>query len=214
MFRWAFLFLILGILIWMFADSKATRWIGLGVLSAIALISGVFFYVLDQPERREATAPGVDRTIAEVEEVSRRLETARFALKPADIALLKSSLSPGQTVAWNASGDEQEAVDFSSWTLNGEIKNLSSEHTAQDVSLRARLFDCPAFFTTPIDQVQISRLTSECSMVGQRTVGLYDIKLAPGLTHTFTETIEFIDQIDPRNWRFWVDVTGVTASVQ
>ncbi|MEM8687056.1 MAG: hypothetical protein AAGF81_06990 [Pseudomonadota bacterium] len=198
----------------MFADSRATRWIGLGVLSAIALVSGVFFYVLDQPERREAAAPGPDQTIAEVEEVTRKLETARFALKPQDIALLKSTLRPGEKVAWSSTGDEQQAVDFSSWTLTGEIKNLSPEHAAQDVSLRARLFDCPAFFTTPIDEVQISRLTSECNMVGQRTVGLYGVKLGPGLSHAFTETIEFIDQIEPRNWRFWVDVTGVTASVQ
>ncbi len=214
MFRWAFLFLILGILIWMFADSRATRWIGLGVLSAIALISGVFFYILDQPERREAAAPGLDQAIAEVEEVSRKLETARFALKPSDIALVKSTLRPGQKVAWNANGDEQQAVDFSSWTLTGEARNLSSDNTAEDLSMRVRLFDCPVYFTTPIDQVQISRLTSECSMVGQRTVGLYGVKLAPGLTHAFTETIEFVDQIEPRNWRFWVDVTGVTASVQ
>ena len=214
MFRWAFLFLILGILIWMFADSRATRWIGLGVLSAIALISGVFFYVLDQPDRREAASPAPDKTVAEVEEVTRKLETARFALKPEDIALLKRSLTPGQKVAWNASGDEQKTADFSSWTLTGEVKNLSSEHAAEDLSMRVRLFDCPVFFNTPIDEVQISRLTSECSLVGQRTLGLYAVKVAPGATHAFSEAIEFIDQIEPRNWRFWVDVTGVTASVQ
>lgn len=211
MFRWAFLFLIAGILVWMFSDSKATRLIGLGVLAFIALTSAIFFYVLDQPERRQAAQPAPDAAIAEVEEVSRKLETTRFALKPADIALTKRGLSPGEKVAWNANGDQEQVPDFTSWNLTGEAKNLSDTHTAQDLSLLVRLFDCPVFFTTPAEKVQISRLTSECSLIGQRTLGLYSVKIAPGASHAFTEAIKFIDQIEPRNWRYWVEVRDVTA---
>ena len=81
----------------------------------------------------------------------------------------------------------------------------------QDLSLLVRLFDCPVFFTTPAEKVQISRLTSECSLIGQRNLGLYAINVAPGATHAFKEAIKFIDQIEPRNWRYWVEVRGVTA---
>lgn len=214
MFRWAFLFLIAGILVWMFADSKATRAIGLGVLAAIAGILTVFFYVLDQPERRQAEVLEPDKAIAEVEDISRKLETARFALKPSDIDLSKAKLAPGKKVARNASGQQQQASDLFHWTVSGDAKNLSSEHAVQDLSLLVRLYDCPVFFTTPSEQTQIAQLSRECSLSGQRTLGLYGVKIAPGATHSFSEPVEFNDQIEPRNWRFWVEVSGVSAVVQ
>lgn len=214
MFRWAFLFLIAGILVWMFADSKATRAIGLGVLAAIAGILTVFFYVLDQPDRRQADVPEPDKAIAEVEDRARKLETARFALKPADIELSNAKLAPGKKVARNASGQQQQASDLFHWTVSGSAKNLSSEQTVQDLSLRVRLFDCPVFFTTPAEQTQIAQLSRDCSMTGQRTLGLYGLKVAPGATHTFSEAVEFNDQIEPRNWRFWIEVSDVSALVQ
>ncbi len=211
MFRWAFLFLIAGILVWMFADSKSTRAIGLGVLAAIAGVLTFFFYFLDQPERREAAVLEPDKAIAEVEDRSRKLEKARFALKPRDIALLKPKLAPDKKVAVNASGEQQEASDLFHWTVSGAAKNLSSQHTVQDLSLRVRLFDCPVFFTTPAEKAQLDELSRDCSMSGQRTLGLYAVKIAPGATHTFSEAVEFNDQIEPRNWRFWVEVSDVSA---
>ena len=211
MFRWAFLFLIAGILVWMFADSKATRAIGFGVLAAIAAISGVFFYVLDQPERRQAAEIAPDKAIEEVKELNRKLETTRFALKPADIALMMSKLAPGEKVAWNAAGQQQQSSDLFHWTVSGKVKNLSSQYSVQDVSLRVRLYDCPVFFTTPAEEAQIAQLSRECSLSGQRTLGLYNVKIAPGATHDFSEPVEFNDQIEPRNWRYWVEVSNVSA---
>ncbi len=211
MFRWDFLFLIAGILVWMFADSKSTRLIGFGVLAAIAAISGVFFYVLDQPERRQAAELAPDKAIAEVEEVTRRLETARFALKPADIALLNRKLAPGQKVGTNASGQQQRTSDLFHWTVSGEAKNLSSQYAVQDLSLRVRLYDCPVFFSVPAEETQLSQLDRDCSLTGQRTLGLYGIKIAPGASHKFSEPVEFNDQIEPRNWRYWVEVSNVSA---
>ncbi|MCP5084990.1 MAG: hypothetical protein GY948_25170 [Alphaproteobacteria bacterium] len=195
----------------MFADSKATRAIGFGVLAAIAAISGVFFYILDQPERRQASELAPDKAIAEVEEVTRKLETARFALKPTDIALMNRKLAPGQKVAWNAGGQQQQSSDLFHWTVSGEAKNLSPQYSVQNLSLRVRLYDCPVFFTTPAEEAQLAQLSRDCSLSGQRTLGLYDVKIAPGATYKFSEPVEFNDQIEPRNWRYWVEVSNVSA---
>ncbi len=211
MFRWAFLFLIAGILVWMFADSKATRAVGFGVLGAIAAISAAFFYILDQPERREAAEIGPDKAIAEVEEVTRKLETARFALKPENVALLARNLAPDEKVVWSASGQKQQSSDLFHWTVSGKAKNLSEKFAVKDLFLRVRLYDCPVFFTTPAAEAKLSELSRECSLTGQRTLGLYDVKIAPGATHDFSEAVEFNDQVEPRNWRFWVDVSNVSA---
>lgn len=211
MFRWAFLFLVAGILVWMFSDSKSTRVIGLSVLGAIAAILAIFFYFLDNPDRREAVQPVPDPSVAEVKELTRKQETSQLALKPSDVALLRRSLTPGKKTTVDGQGKQYQTPDLFSWTVSGDIKNLSEKNSVKDVYLRVSLFDCPVYFDTTQQEITFQSLKSACSVIGERSVGLYDLKIVPGSSKKFSETVQFNDQIEPRNWRSWINVDRVSA---
>ncbi len=211
MLRWAFLFVMAGILIWMFSDSKQTRFVGLGLLSAVAAVAMFFFYYLDTPERREAEVLPPDQAIAEVQETSRKLETNQFALKPADIRLINAKIAPGSKKSWNNNGEQVDAPDLFSWSLSGKAQNQSEKYTVQDLILKVRLFNCPSFFDTPQAKVTQKQLTTQCSRIGQRSLGLYGLKIAPESEAELAETVRFNDQIEPRNWRYLVQVERVST---
>ena len=209
--RWAFLFLVAGFLVWMFADSRATRAVGFGVLGAIAAIALIFFYFLDDPERREAAQPGQDQAIQRVQDVTRKLETQRFSLKPDDVALVGTELKAVSRVTYNNAGERVETPDLFSWVVSGEARNLSSEHGIKDIYLRIRLFDCPQFYTTTQAQSDLKDLSRTCSRIGERNLGLYSVGIEPGGAKTFEDTLSFNDQTEPRNWRYWITVDRVNA---
>ncbi len=211
MIRWAFLFLVAGILVWMFADSKATRMVGFGVLGFIAAVSLVFFFILDAPGRREAVEPPRDKAIKQVQDVRRKLETQRFSLRSDDIALVGAELKPRNRVSYNNAGEKVETPDLFSWSVSGEARNLSEKHTAQDVFLRIRLFDCPSFFTTGQANAALDELNRTCSRIGERNLGLYGLGISPGGAKAFTDSVNFNDQTEPRNWRYWITVDRVNA---
>ena len=209
--RWAFLFLVAGFLVWMFADSRATRTIGFGTLGAIAAITLIFFYFLDSPERREANQPGQDQAIQRVEDVTRKLETQRFSLKPGDVALVGTELKNANKVTYNNAGERVETPDLFSWVVSGEARNLSEEHGIQDIYLRIRLFDCPQFYTTVQAESKPDELSRTCSRIGERSLGLYAVGIAPGDSKSFEDTLSFNDQTEPRNWRYSIAVDRVNA---
>ena len=209
--RWAFLFLVAGFLVWMFADSRATRAVGFGVLGFIAAISALFFYVLDAPERREAAKPGEDKAIQQVEDVSRKLSTERFSLKPDDVALVGAKLKPASRVSYNNAGERVETPDLFSWTVSGETRNLSDKHGIQDIYLRVRLFDCPVFYTTEQASAKLDDLSRTCSRIGERNLGLYGLGIEAGGSKAFEDSVRFSSQVEPRNWRYWISVDRVNA---
>ncbi|MEM7425089.1 MAG: hypothetical protein AAF441_03270 [Pseudomonadota bacterium] len=211
MIRWVFLFAVAAFLVWMFADSRATRTVGFGVLGFIALVSLVFFYVLDDPDRREAAAPPKDAAIERVEEVTRKLRAERFSLKPDDVALVGTVLKPDIRISYTNEGEKVETPDLFSWVVDGEARNVSEKHTVQDVYLRVRLFDCPSFFTTEQASTALDELNRTCSRIGERNLGLYGLGIEPGGTKAFKDKVNFSDQVEPRNWRYWISVDRVNA---
>jgi hypothetical protein len=83
----------------------------------------------------------------------------------------------------------------------------------KDVTLNVRLFSCPSYYTTPFEQVKIEDLSLICSRIGERSVGLYDLGLAPQARKPFSQPLTFPNQGNAINWRFWVDVRRVVAQI-
>jgi hypothetical protein len=213
---WIFLFVLALVVAWLFTDSKATRGLALGVLAVIAGLVLVFFFVIDSPERREAQKPDVDTQTLERETGERRRATiqSRIALQPGDIAIIKRRLANGIKVFWNNEGNQVELPDLYSWTFSGAIKNLSAKNIAKDVTFAIQLFSCPDYFTTPVETVLLDALTRNCNPAGMQNITLYDVMVEPGGTKTFSEDFKITNQHDPRNWRYWAEVSQVATYVE
>ena len=77
-----------------------------------------------------------------------------------------------------------------------------------------RLYSCPPYFDTPVEEVKLDELSSVCSRIGSSSVGLYGLAVRPGMTVPFATTVIFRNQGRADNWRFWVDVTRVVAQIE
>ena len=52
-----------------------------------------------------------------------------------------------------------------------------------------------------------------CSKIGERSLGLYDLELAPNAAKPFAQNFRFLNQGNALNWRYWVEVTRVVAQI-
>ena len=132
-------------------------------------------------------------------------------LRPQDIAVIRRKLETGTEFYWDNEGNRVERPDLFSWTFSGEIKNVSEEHTAKNVTFEIRIFSCPVFFSTPVESAQIDELRSNCNPAGERNLTLYNVNLPPGQTKQFKEDFKINNQREPRNWRYWAAITGVAT---
>ncbi len=214
MIGWIFLFVLTLVIAWLFTDSKATRGLAIGVLVVVAALVFGFFFVIDRPARREAQ-PQPDTTREREAVQSRRAAVeSRFALQPSDIGMVKRKLLPGIETFWDNEGNQVERADLFSWTFSGEIRNQSEKHTAQNVTFSIQLFSCPSYFTTPVETVLLDELTRNCNPAGTQNVTLYGIDLGPGKSKAFSEDFKITNQQDPRNWRYWADVSQVGTQAE
>lgn len=210
---WAFLFAVAALVAWLFTES-ATRIIAIGLIAFIAAVSLLYFLVLDQPERREAQTPARETQERVAEELLQRQAQSQNLIKPADIALLKRTLKSGTDYYWGADGQRMERPDLFDWTFSGEIKNGSPAHTVKDLDIRIRLYSCPTYFSTPVEQAVITELSRNCNQVGERIMTLYGLNLAPNEARGFDEKVNLNNRIEPRNWRYWADVTRVVSQAE
>ena len=111
----------------------------------------------------------------------------------------------------DATGARQTRPDYSVWRFSGEVGNGGEGAALRSVTFRLRLFSCPAYFTTPPEAVTAALLNASCTPLGERSVSVYDLDLAPGASRPFAETVRFAAGVAPSNWRYWADIINVTA---
>ena len=205
--RWLIIYLLTVAVIWLFVKNTTWRRGLLAVVSAVFAVLMIVLTLTEQEASQDAPLP-TDRQLSEV----RQFEAMRYgAMKPSDIAIGSSSLANTETIGTDPSGREMRRPNPFQWQLSTRITNRSETYTARDVGLRVQLYSCPPFFATPQLEVTLEALRAACSRVGQRTVGLEKIALAPGETHSDERIIDFPNQIEATNPRYWIEVQTVSA---
>jgi hypothetical protein len=203
------LLLLAAALIWAFAESRTAGTAVAAIIGGIA--AGVLGYYIwqDVIASRTTTKPTAVRETPPPDQFKRSLT----ALQPSDIVLLNLRLENNVETFSGIDGVQRQRPARGSWVLGGEVKNLAPEQTVKDANLQVRLFSCPSYFSTSLEEVRIEELSSICSRIGESSVGLYDLDVPPGATKPFSRTVIFRNQGKADNWRFWVDVTRVVAHI-
>ena len=204
------LLLLAAVVIWAFAESRTAGAAVAAVVGVIAALGLGYYVWRDVSGSRTATTPPAARERAPAPEQFKRSLTA---LQPSDIVLPNLKLENNVETFSGIDGVQRQRPARGSWVLSGEVKNLASEQSVRDVSLKVRLFSCPSYFTASLDEVKVEELVSVCTRIGETSVGLYDLAVPPGATAPFTRTVTFRNQGRADNWRFWVDVTRVVAQI-
>jgi hypothetical protein len=200
-----FVLLVAAVLIGLFAESNTTRVIGISIVAAIAVLVGGYLYWRD-------AATSVSRQARQTVPAQTRVQGQTLTeLSPSDIALAGIDLASGVETYWGIDGKQYQRPNLETWTLSGEVRNVSRDHRVKEVALRVQLYSCPSYFTTPVSAVKFEDLSLICSRIGERSVGLYDLDLQPQAEKKFSEPVTFPNQGEAINWRFWVAVARVVA---
>ena len=211
MIGWAFVIVVLFVLAWLFTESKATRGLAFGVLSLITVATGAYFYFFREPVGRQSEKLREPSQEREAAENARVAANTRFAIRNDEIAVLRRNLRNGVQVTWDGNGNRVEEPDLTSWIFSGEIENTSKDHTARDVSFQISIYSCPVYFDTPRESASREQLQSACNLSGSRTVEFYDLGLAPGMRKEIEQKFSVNNLREPKNWRYWAQVSRVVA---
>jgi|RhiMetdeSRZDD1v2_1073273.scaffolds.fasta_scaffold237395_5 hypothetical protein len=206
-----FVLALAAVLIWLFAESKMTRIVGFGILGTIAVLAAG--YLFWRESQNSVQRPPSEMAKPQTPPDAKTVEESFTVLSPADVALPRVSLQSGVETYSGIDGKQYERPDLRSWTLLGDVKNLSKTHRVRDVILNVRLYSCPSYYSTPVNEVKYEDLSLICSKIGERSLGLYDLKLDPGAAKSFTQDFRFLNQGNALNWRYWVEVTRVVAQI-
>ena len=206
-----FVLALAAVLVWLFAESKMTRMVGFGILGAIAVLAAG--YLFWRESQNSVARPPTDIANSEAPPDARKVEESFTVLSPADVALTRVSLKSGVETYSGIDGKQYERPDLRSWTLSGEAKNLSKSYAVRDVILNVRLYSCPSYYSTPVNEVKYEELSLICSKIGERSLGLYELELSPGAAKPFAQDFRFLNQGNALNWRYWVEVTRVVAQI-
>ncbi|HKQ95853.1 MAG TPA: hypothetical protein VJS40_09630 [Aestuariivirgaceae bacterium] len=206
-----FLLLLAFVLIGLFVESRQTRLVGFAVVGSatVALVAYTYF------REHETLPPGnpagtANSPAAEPGQVRQALT----ALKTSDAAVLNRRLEPVVDTYVGNDGHQYQRPNLYLWSFSGQIKNLSAEHMLKDLTLRVRLYSCPSYFTPSNNEAPVEDIRLKCTTNGERSVGLYDLDLPSGAAKDFSTQVTFVDQRDPVNWRFTVDVERAVAEVR
>jgi hypothetical protein len=206
-----FVLALAAILIWLFAESRMTRMVGFGMVGTIAVLGAA--YLVWRESQGSLQRPPTEVATQQVPPDPKRVEDSLTVLSPADVQLTRVSLASGVETYFGIDGKQYERPNLKSWTLSGEARNLSKTHAVRDVILNVRLYSCPSYYSTPLNEVKYEELSLICSKIGERSLGLYDLKLAAGSTKPFSQDFRFLSQGNAVNWRYWVEVTRVVAQI-
>ncbi|MGI9372171.1 MAG: hypothetical protein ACR2OJ_06720 [Hyphomicrobiales bacterium] len=210
---WVFVLVVAFVLAWLFTESKATRGIAFAVISIISVAIGTYFYIFNEPVGRQSEKlrePSQERQVAESERAAAR---SRFAIKTDEIAVLRRNLRNGVQVSWDGSGNRVEQPDLRSWIFSGAVENTSKEYTARDVSFEISIYSCPIYFDTPQEKASRQELQSACNLSGSQTVSFYGLGLGPGAQKEFEQKFSVNNLREPKNWRYWAQVSQVVTDV-
>lgn len=206
-----FVLALAAILIWLFAESRMTRIVGFGIVGTIAVL--VAAYLVWRESQSSVERPPTEVATPQVPPDPKMVEDSFTVLSPADVQLTRVLLESGVETYFGIDGKQYERPDVKSWTLSGEARNLSKTHAIRDVILNVRLYSCPSYYSTPLNEVKYEELSMICSRIGERSLGLYELKLAAGAAKPFSQDFRFLSQGNAVNWRYWVEVTRVVAQI-
>jgi hypothetical protein len=207
-----FILALVAVLIWLFAESKTTRVVGLSIVGAIAVLVGFYLGWRETGRGSQDYTPQVPvqpQPAPQAESFERSLQV----LRPSDVQFSQLKLESGTEKYVGIDGKQHERPDLKSWTLSGEVKNLSTQYTVKDVVLTVRLYSCPSYYNAPPSESKIEELSLICSKVGESSLGLYELQSPPQGSKGFSQPFAFANQGKAINWRFWVDVTRVVAQL-
>lgn len=206
-----FLLLVAFVLIGLFVESRQTRLLGFAVVGS-AIIALVAYTYYREHELLPSANPSseLDTPAAEPADIRRALT----ALKPADVAVLNRQLEPVVETSVGNDGQQVQRPNSFLWSFAGTIRNMSPDHMLKDLTLRVRLYSCPSYFTPSNNEAAVEDIRLRCTTNGERSVGLYDLDLPAGAAEAFSKQITFVDQREPVNWRFTVDVERAVAEVR
>jgi hypothetical protein len=205
--RWLIIYLLAMAVIWLFIKGTSLR---RGLMAAVTTLFVMLMIILTLSENNSDNA-GLLPTNEQFSQVQQRDALRQQALSASDVAIRSASLANIEVTQFDSAGRERTRPDPLRWTFKAELLNRSQQYKVSGVVLRVRLYSCPEFLSTPQDDMNPSTLSASCSQVGQRTVGLETIGLAPGAAQTIEQEITFPNQTEATNSRFWVDVQTVTA---
>ena len=205
-----FILALVAVLIWLFAESRTSRIVGFSIVGVIAVAIGVYIMWREtQSSSRDHPPQTTEQPQSAPEPTT--VERSLTALKPSDVRLQKLTLESEVETYFGIDGKQYERPDLKSWTLKGEVVDLSAEHTVKDVTLNVRLYSCPSYYTTPFGEVKAEDLALICSKIGERSLSLYDLNIPPEGMKPFEQPFTFANQGNAINWRFWVEVRQVVA---
>ncbi len=204
--RWLIIYLLLIAVIWLFITNRTLR---RGMLAVATVVFGVFMLAFTLTQRD--VAPEV-KTAEQFSEIRKRETLTYGALKPGDIAIGQTSLTnPGRSV-FDSAGRERIEPYLYTWKLQASLTNRSTEFTVGSLTLRIILYSCPTFYDVTQADVDPGKLTANCTVIGTRSVGFDPLLLKPTDTYEVSQTVNFPNQPEPRNPRYWIEVQTVTAS--
>lgn len=206
-----FLLLVAFVLIGLFVELRQTRLLGFAVVGS-AIIALVAYTYYREHELLPSANPSseLDTPAAAPADIRRALT----ALKPADVAVLNRQLEPVVETSVGNDGQQVQRPNSFLWSFAGTIRNMSPDHMLKDLTLRVRLYSCPSYFTPSNNEAAVEDIRLRCTTNGERSVGLYDLDLPAGAAEAFSKQITFVDQREPVNWRFTVDVERAVAEVR
>jgi hypothetical protein len=208
-----FVLILAAVLIWLFAESKTSRIVGFSIVGIIGVLIAAYIFWRETQVSSRDHPPQASSAPEQPSPQPGTAERAFTELEPSDVGLAKIALTSGVETYSGIDGKQYERPDLRSWTLSGEVTNLSPEHMVKDVTLNVRLYSCPSYFTVPVNEVKFEDLSLICSKIGDRSLGLYDLRLAPKAAKQFSQPFKFANQGNAINWRYWVDVTRVVAQL-
>jgi hypothetical protein len=204
--RWLIVYLVAVAATWLLVANDTWRRALLGVITVVFAVLMVMLALMPEDSEQQSD------TARQFDEV-RQQEAVRYgALKPSDIAIVSTGLANPVERTFDSAGKVLMRPDLYRWELKTVLENTSESVTAGDITLRLRLFSCPAFFDTPQVDVTPRILDANCSMIGSRSIGLNGVNLQPGKRLEETRTVRFADQPEPRNPRYWLSVQSVAAA--
>jgi hypothetical protein len=208
-----FILALVAVLIWLFAESRTSRIVGFSIVGLIAIAIGVYIMWRETQGSSQDYAPQTTARPQAVPEPT-TVEGSLEELKPSDVRLQKLALESQVETYFGIDGKQYERPNLKSWTLRGEVVNISSEYTVKDVMLTVRLYSCPNYYTTPFEEVKAEELALICSKIGERSLGLYDLNIPPEGVKPYAQPFTFANQGNAINWRYWVEVTRVVVQTK
>ena len=130
-----FVLILAAVLIWLFAESRTSRIVGFSIVGIIGVLIAAYIFWRETQVSSRDHPPQASSAPEQPSPQPGTAERAFTELEPSDVGLAKIALMSGVETYSGIDGKQYERADLRSWTLSGEVTNLSPEHMVKDVTL-------------------------------------------------------------------------------